>query len=73
MTALLSLYASEPGPFRRKHFGGTLRPVDMRRVLLLLPLVALLFAAGCVEKKYEEGRTNQEKKANDMMKNAEGE
>lgn len=43
----------------------------MRRVLLLLPLLALLFAGGCVEKKYEEGRDKQEKKAEQMMEKAE--
>lgn len=43
----------------------------MRRILLLLPLLAILFAAGCVEKKYEEGRDKQEKKAEDMMQKAE--
>lgn len=44
----------------------------MRRVLyVLLPIMALVLAAGCVEKKYEEGRDKQEKKANDMMEKAE--
>jgi hypothetical protein len=41
--------------------------------MLLLPLLALLFAAGCVEKKYEDGRAKQEEKANKMMENAEPE
>ena len=45
----------------------------MRKVLGLLSLVALIFVSGCVAEKYEDGREKQEKKADDLMKNAEPE
>jgi protein involved in sex pheromone biosynthesis len=39
----------------------------MRKVLALLSLALLLIASGCVEQKYQEGRTKQEEKANKMI------
>ena len=45
----------------------------MRRALLLLPILALVLV-GCssaVSDKYQQGRENQEKKADKMMNDAE--